>query len=442
MTRKPKTLKEGILGGILNCRIPTPASDTPAGELPLVRLRGEGKRMHTPSEELFCSLWLVIKQGGRYFVLYSTTEEGFNSHLPLHAISSILGSVSHAPSNRNENNLSRSEFNVIFSPAPYNRNNNSYQDQNKTSYQRHIPSNRNNNSSYQDQIFSPSMMNLKETACAHSRNCCDQCQHRSQSNSGIDEQNSKIDSTASSPSEAVGSDIQTRPTSNRLSKAMSRAAALLAQKLNNKGVRLISAGRYEKAISYFLNAMEIAEQDKQEACLCEHCSLASCVDYSTEKPLCSTAVLMPTQNEGYMHEYGILARPESRGHSMGSVLKLIITLNLALSRHLRWIQRNDHEDIQSLQNVANLYHLSFRWCMAEDADVGLPFGFVLIILNNLCEIHRQANNRRKLESCALQLQSTLMASALSSERRYACKQTRLAGFYRNAFSTTTGAAVA
>lgn len=226
-------------------------------------------------------------------------------------------------------------------------------------------------------------------------------------------------------------------------KKMTQSAALIAQKLNNKGVRLMYEGQYNQAISYFLNAMEIGKQldeKSQEVCTCQCCSLAACVQYSIWKASKIAPSPVPNYGDGFLHSHGISVRPESRGHFMGSVLQLITILNLALSKHLLWVQCGDQSNRQTLQKVANLYQLAFRWYMAEVSDIA-NFGFVLIILNNLCEIHRQASNRVKLESCTRHLQSALM-TVLTSEKRSVCQRMKLDGFCRNAFSATTCAAMA
>jgi hypothetical protein len=205
--------------------------------------------------------------------------------------------------------------------------------------------------------------------------------------------------------------------------------AQIAQKMNNKGVRLMNDGQYGKAVSCFLKATEFAQQDQQDVCACRFCTLASCVQYSTKKASFSG-------DDGYLHTLGISVRPESSGHNMGYVLPLIATLNLALSKHLMWVKRNDQHDINNLQKVANLYRLAFRWYMTESVNLG----FMLIILNNLCEIHRQSNNSVKLESCLGHLRSALMVVSMDQSTLY--KKMKLDGFFRTAFSATPCAAMA
>jgi hypothetical protein len=99
--------------------------------------------------------------------------------------------------------------------------------------------------------------------------------------------------------------------------------------------------------------------------------------------------------------------PKTLSHSMvGTIFPLVTTFNLALTHQLKAMEEKAEKDRQrNLQKALELYELAYRWLAEEGIDC-LPF--VMIIANNLAEVHRAANNPKNCEKCLQNLLSTMM----------------------------------
>lgn len=234
----------------------------------------------------------------------------------------------------------------------------------------------------------------------------------------------------------------------------------LVQTLNQKGVYCITTGRCNRAISFFVRAMEVSKQDQHHApCNCEHCSLESCIEYShslVQEPsesaldeedscdfvqqFCNREDSKNDKNEGYLYRIPIVTTPQSMGHSMGSIMPKILTFNLALAHHLKALEEKQN----NFKIAARLYQLVYQTELKEKSKAS--FFFALVAANNLADIHSRLSNIEKQEQCLKFVLSAIMLMGydISSRNREYCK-VKLDGFVRNATSlilTPSCAAVA
>eukprot|EP00980_Cylindrotheca_fusiformis_P000775 scaffold184_cov125-Cylindrotheca_fusiformis.AAC.10 len=215
----------------------------------------------------------------------------------------------------------------------------------------------------------------------------------------------------------------------------------LAQQLNKRGAYCIETGRYDRAISNLVKAMEVCKENRIASCTCQKCTLESCIEYShgmIEKDTKSDMEENPfsllqhfgnreEDDDGYLYRVPILTRPDVSGHSMGDVLPQIITFNLALAHQLKAIAENQ----DNYQVVVKLYQLIYRNQMREKTRAS--FFFALVAANNLADIHRRLQNTKKQEHCLKFVLSAVMLLGYeaSCHSRDYCK-IELEGFIRNA----------
>lgn len=234
--------------------------------------------------------------------------------------------------------------------------------------------------------------------------------------------------------------------------------SILVQTLNQKGVYCIDTGRYDRAISFLIRAMEVSKQDqRQPACNCEHCSLEACIEYShslvqepsemavDEEDHCDFVQQFCSHDkndddEGYLYRIPIVTKPESMGHSMGTIMPKIVTFNLALAHHLKAIEENKN----NFKIAVRLYQLVYQTELKEKSKAS--FFFALVAANNLADVHGRLNNARKQQQCLQFVLSAIMLMGydINSRNREYCK-VELDGFVRNAASlilTPSCAAVA
>lgn len=221
--------------------------------------------------------------------------------------------------------------------------------------------------------------------------------------------------------------------------------------LNQNGVYCIDTGKYDRAISFLVRAMEVSKQDQRRpACNCEHCSLEACIEYSHNKEksmqvddecdyvqqFCSH----DDDEEGYLYRIPIVSKPESSGHTMGTIMPKIITFNLALAHHLKALEEKQN----NYKIAVRLYQLVYQTELREKSKAS--FFFALVAANNLADVHRRLNNQQKRQQCLQFVLSAIMLMGydISSRNREYCK-VGLEGFVRNATSlilTPSCAAVA
>ena len=125
----------------------------------------------------------------------------------------------------------------------------------------------------------------------------------------------------------------------------------LAQRLNDRGAKLLGCGEYEEAINMLVQALKLWEQvAEDETCSCRHCALEECIikTLPDSSPLQQHSSLKYTfcqpvgseeqscqdldSEDRFIYKRPIYASPKftEKGHSPGITLSLIIILkNLA-----------------------------------------------------------------------------------------------------------------
>lgn len=204
--------------------------------------------------------------------------------------------------------------------------------------------------------------------------------------------------------------------------------------------------------------MEVSKQDQHHLpCNCEHCSLEACIEYShglvqepsemavDEEDSCDFVQQFCNRDEshdddGYLYRIPIVSRPESTGHSMGTIMPKILTFNLALAHHLKALEEKQN----NYKIAVRLYQLVYQTELKEKSKAS--FFFALVAANNLADVHRRLNNTQKHQQCLQFVLSAIMLMGydISSRNREYCK-VELDGFVRNATSlilTPSCAAVA
>lgn len=192
-----------------------------------------------------------------------------------------------------------------------------------------------------------------------------------------------------------------------------------AQKLNEHGSYCIETCQYERAIDALIRGLHLADfsLDVNNACACESCTLDNCLNYSHiiqathgDSVYCSEA-----GSDGFLYRQPIHIPSStiSEGHMMGMTLPLILTFNLALAYHLTAIT-GPEVDRKCLQRVLQLYELAYRWQMNEvmadsyEKCSVSSLSFIMVIANNLGQIHYCVNNMSKYRLCLQHLLSTVM----------------------------------
>ncbi|CAJ1931634.1 unnamed protein product [Cylindrotheca closterium] len=251
----------------------------------------------------------------------------------------------------------------------------------------------------------------------------------------------------------VQSSISQRPSCLKPSSSSSRSAQahpsiprpLLAQYFNNKGVKALNYGDYRKATNLFVQAIKTFNDDGMDNhCSCQHCTVSSSVRYSLEQD--SKPKIYDTSKDHYVHRRGIEVHPGAMGHKMGDALLQITTLNLAIAKHLICLEcpLSDHRaQAKRYQKAASLYEMAFKWHVGDgNTDQNtVNISVFLIIVNNLSQIHRKANNQAKLFMCRRHLQSALM-TLLTTQETEMYQVLHLDGFVCTAFVKTSCASAA
>jgi len=222
------------------------------------------------------------------------------------------------------------------------------------------------------------------------------------------------------------------------------SSVALTHRLNDRGAKLLGAGKYEEAINMLVQALKLWEQvADDETCPCRHCALEECIiktlpDSSPLRrhtPLKSAFCQPVASEEQACHELDsedrfIYKRPiyapskfMQKDHFPGITLSLIIILNLAMAHHLSAIQHNHCR--KRLQKALQLYELAHQLQLEE--EIYSPRA-TMIIANNVGEIHRAVHNYNKHSMCLQHLLSTMMYMI---DCRIPVSSIELEGFFRN-----------
>jgi len=243
-------------------------------------------------------------------------------------------------------------------------------------------------------------------------------------------------------------------------------ASLAAQRLNQKGAYCIETGRYDRAISNLVKAMQYCKQIVKN-CKCQECTLEACVEYShrliqeNKKHHGSTSTpsspslsqhshddhlssFGPQETdaddneEAYIYRVPLLTPQSTLGHSMRTVLPKIITFNLALAHQLKALTEDKKNNDQDARNrykiVAKLYQLVYNNEIKEKSKASLFIS--LVAANNLADIHRRFLNQNKYESCLKFVLSAILLMGYDTKQNNDsyCNKVELEGFFWNATS--------
>lgn len=208
---------------------------------------------------------------------------------------------------------------------------------------------------------------------------------------------------------------------------------LMAQKLNNRGAELIDAGEFDVAIEDLAHAMRLSQAEMGPHCGCPSCTLEGCMTFSKHESQRQDRMDVDRDLLGVNHQHGFIFRQPIRvssvcmTHSMGLVLPLMITYNLALAHQLSAMNEKftSLDRRRKLQRSLKLYELAYRWQMEEEMQ---SLGFNMILANNLGEIHRAADNKVKFKKCMEHLLSTMMYVLVVDDED---KIVEMDGFFQN-----------
>jgi hypothetical protein len=247
---------------------------------------------------------------------------------------------------------------------------------------------------------------------------------------------------------------------------------LLAQKLNNRGAAMIETYQFDEAIAALVKALKLSEQSANDkACSCKFCSLDGCLSANHTGPLIkqdrqdsqsmidkvktsSHCLHCPTEEDssmdeslsqslgGYMYSKPIHVDTNSikEGHNMGITLSQIIIFNLALAHQLEATAQRPSSttspNLRVLQKSLKLYELAYQLHFdsaidkneCDDIDNIGNVRFMMIVTNNLGEIHRIASCRTKHEVCLQHLLQTIMYLV---DRQHSIDSVELDGYLRN-----------
>jgi hypothetical protein len=196
---------------------------------------------------------------------------------------------------------------------------------------------------------------------------------------------------------------------------------MLSQELNNHAASLIEKGCYDEAISSLATAMRLSRDCDCEVssttsccCRCKSCSLEACIQYSTEEASeRSINIEEEQQRKGYIHRQPIMIPPSCLqfGHSLGPTLPLMLTFNLALAHHFKALDEKDDLDARhkSMLKACKLYERSYRVHEQQlECEEDESVWFVMMVANNLGDVHQTLNNHKQYAECMETLMSTIM----------------------------------
>jgi tetratricopeptide (TPR) repeat protein len=218
---------------------------------------------------------------------------------------------------------------------------------------------------------------------------------------------------------------------------------LIAQKCNNYGAHYIESGDYELAIASLKRAFQLWERvanNHEDACRggSTTCSLDECiylhVRQKQESPFKNSASLdlEVTEDSRFIYRrpiYSLHTNSMVTGCQVppGKNLSFSITFNLALAHHLSAIQNQDGRQ-RRLEQALLLYEIAHRFQLKK--MIYSPRA-IMIITNNVGEIHQLAKNPSKHVACMQQLLSAMMHFLVVSNCNNTARPTELEGFLRN-----------
>ena len=222
-----------------------------------------------------------------------------------------------------------------------------------------------------------------------------------------------------------------------------------ARELNEQGCFAIEVGYYDRAIALLTEALNAVETMKSRSCsrhLSITCGLDVCLEYtqnysnlvnygvqnltspsSTEKTnpfhvaRSEDATMSTSSGFIYKQPFRIPYHAVAEGFCLGQTLPLVVVFNLALAYHLNAILcKKSGGNLTSsgrahLENILQLYEMAYQWHMEQERvqplspSSGLSsLKFIMILANNLAQIHLAVQSMTKYRLCLQHLLSTMM----------------------------------
>lgn len=231
-----------------------------------------------------------------------------------------------------------------------------------------------------------------------------------------------------------------------------------ARELNEQGCFSIEVGQYDQAIRFLTEALNTIEnapnavhpqhRDRSKLCGLDLCmsytqGYNNLINYGGSISHQQNAALRKTPQHhhseigqgvqchldheesdtcnkgatsGYIYQDPIRIPYQAlaEGRCLGVTLPLIVVFNLALAYHLNAI--HNHASREHLETILQLYEMAYYWHteqerlvqpMSPSANVS-NLKFVMIIANNLAQIHLAVQNNKKHQLCLQHLLSTMM----------------------------------
>jgi len=231
-----------------------------------------------------------------------------------------------------------------------------------------------------------------------------------------------------------------------------------ARELNEQGCFSIEVGHYDRAIVLLTEALNTVETMRFPPSRHDagqryaSCGLDVCMEYTQNynnlvnhgtRALNSTVAIEKASIElaqcgggddvsssasgGFVYKqpFRIPYHAISEGRLLGQTLPLVIVFNLALAYHLNAISQDDAKTTTTtnnprsrehdLENILHLYKMAYHWHMEQEREQfsshssGLSsLKFIMILANNLAQIHLAVQSMPKYHLCLQHLLSTMM----------------------------------
>jgi hypothetical protein len=219
-----------------------------------------------------------------------------------------------------------------------------------------------------------------------------------------------------------------------------------ARELNEQGCFSIEVGHYDRAIVLLteaLNTIETMRLPCSRHRFTSSCGLDVCMEYTQSyNNLVNHGVRTATSssaekstidakhvddvpaatNNGFIYKqpFRIPQQAISEGRSLGQTLPLVVVFNLALAHHLKAISKSNGANLSSrcrehLENILHLYEMAYHWHIEQERarpsspSSGLSsLKLIMILANNLAQIHLAVHSMTKYRLCLQHLLSTMM----------------------------------
>jgi tetratricopeptide (TPR) repeat protein len=217
---------------------------------------------------------------------------------------------------------------------------------------------------------------------------------------------------------------------------------LVPERLNDLGADLIEAGQYDEAIKTLVEGLKLIRQRRQMPqnttyYNAEQCSLAECMKFSQAASKTSECCEDDDDNDGG----DIFRQPiripvhdmqEHRPIADFTLLSLVFAFNLALAHQISATEGQLQMCRRGLEQAMQLYQLAYKWHLEEQGNKRIDsLHFVMVLVQNLGEIHRVLKNNSKYVRCLEHLLSALMRLVERETRNQMDYSIDLDGFLKN-----------